>query len=148
MEQVEKKMMTATRFEIEQQLNQAIGSIRANGLANDIKIKLVKLKIALSDKVKEIEEYRKTTIDSIDKPENFDDLKKKVNEGTATNEEVAEFNNSTYNKEIADILIPYLNEVVEIEFDGITEDEFWAIVNKSDVELIYGYEYLRNKLVK
>lgn len=148
MEQVEKKMMTATRFEIEQQLNQAIGSIRANGLANDIKIKLVKLKIALSDKVKEIEEYRKTTIDSIDKPENFDDLKNKVNEGTATNEEVAEFNNSTYNKEIADILIPYLNEVVEIEFDGITEDEFWAIVNKSDVELIYGYEYLRNKLVK
>lgn len=148
MEQVEKKMMTATRFEIEQQLNQAIGSIRANGLANDIKIKLVKLKIALSDKVKEIEEYRKTTIDSIDKPENFEDLKKKVNEGTATNEEVAEFNNSTYNKEIADILIPYLNEVVEIEFDGITEDEFWAIVNKSDVELIYGYEYLRNKLVK
>lgn len=148
MEQVEKKMMTATRFEIEQQLNQAIGSIRANGLANDIKIKLVKLKIALSDKVKEIEEYRKTTIDSIDKPENFDDLKKKVNEGTATNEEVAEFNDSTYNKEIADILIPYLNEVVEIEFDGITEDEFWAIVNKSDVELIYGYEYLRNKLVK
>lgn len=148
MEQVEKKMMTATRFEIEQQLNQAIGSIRANGLANDIKIKLVKLKIALSDKVKEIEEYRKTTIDSIEKPENFDDLKKKVNEGTATNEEVAEFNNSTYNKEIADILIPYLNEVVEIEFDGITEDEFWAIVNKSDVELIYGYEYLRNKLVK
>lgn len=140
--------MTATRFEIEQQLNQAIGSIKANGLAGEIKVKLVKLKIEFSKIIEEIQAFRKTTLDSIDKPDNYEELKAKIESGEATIEEQKEFNELPFNKEVADILIPYLNEIVEVDFDGITEDEFWKVVENTDMELVYGYEYLMNKLVK
>ena len=144
------KVIKGTRWEFEQQLNNFIGSIKVNGLTKECKVALVKLKIELSKIVKEIEEYRKTTVDGVTKPEGYDDLKSKVDSKEATEEEKEEFEalEQVYNKELSDVLIPYFNEIVEVPFDGIKEDDFWGIVENSDVELIFGYEYLKNKLVR
>lgn len=144
------KVIKGTRWEFEQQLNNFIGSIKVNGLTKECKVALVKLKIELSKIVKEIEEYRKTTVDGVTKPEGYDDLKSKVDSKEATEEEKEKLEalEQVYNKELSDVLIPYFNEIVEVPFDGIKEDDFWGIVENSDVELIFGYEYLKNKLVR
>lgn len=144
------KVLKVSRWELEQQLNLFIGSIKVSGLSKECKVALVKLKIELGKFAKEIEEYRKATIDGVIKPEGYDELKSKVSENKATKEEEDKFNEleKAYNQELMEILVPYFNEVVEIPFEGIKEDDFWSIVENSDVEIIFGYEYLKNKLVK
>lgn len=150
MENEDKKVIKATRYEIESQLNNFVGSIKVNGLDKDCKLALVKLKIKLGEIVEEISEFRKKTVEGTIKPEGYDNLKQKVIYNKATNEEKAEFNKieNEYNKELGDILLPYLNETINVEFDGITEDDFWKIVENSEVDIIFGYEYLKKKLVK
>lgn len=146
----EEKVIKASRWELEQQLNQFIGTIKTNGLSKECKVALVKLKIELSKRVKEIDEFRKTTVDGVVKPEGYDELKSKVENKEVTTEEKAQFEEleKAYNKELMDVLVPYFNEVVEIPFEGIKEDDFWNIVENSEVEIIFGYEYLKNKLVQ
>lgn len=150
MENEDKKVIKATRYEIESQLNNLVGSIKVNGLDKDCKLTLVKLKIKLGEIVEEISEFRKKTVECTIKPEQYNYLKQKVEDNKATNEEKAEFNKieNEYNKELGDVLLPYLNEIIDVEFDGITEDNFWKIVENSEVEVIFGYEYLKKKLVK
>lgn len=150
MDNTEKKVLKATRYEIESQLNNFVGSIKVNGLDKDCKLALVKLKIKLGDITEEITEFRKKTVDGTAKPEKYDELKQKINDNKATDEDKTEFGKleAEYNKELADILLPYLNETIDVEFDGITEDDFWKIVENSEVEIIFGYEYLKKKLVK
>lgn len=150
MENEDKKVIKATRYEIESQLNNFVGSIKVNGLDKDCKLALVKFKIKLGEIVEEITEFRKKTVEGTVKPEGYDDLKQKIDDKKATNEEKAEFEKieAEYNKELGDVLLPYLNETIDVEFDGITEDSFWKIVENSEVEIIFGYEYLKKKLVK
>ena len=69
------KEIKASRFEIEQQLNTLVGSLKVKDLSPEGKIALVHLKLALTKIKTEIEEFRKTTIDSINKPEKLDELK-------------------------------------------------------------------------
>ena len=45
---MENKVLKASRFEIEQQLNQYIGNLKVEGLSSDAKLAIVKLKIELS----------------------------------------------------------------------------------------------------
>lgn len=144
------KVLKLSRWELEQQMNNFVGSIKVNGLSKECKVTLVKLKIELGKLAKEIEDYRKTVIDGVIKPDGYEELKTKVDNKTATKEEEFKFKELTenYNKELMDALIPYFNEVVEIPFDGIKEDDFWSIVENSEVEVIFGYEYLKNKLVQ
>ena len=146
----EEKVIKASRWELEQQLNQFIGIIKTNGLSKECKVSLVKLKIELSKYVKEIDEFRKTTVEAVVKPEGFDELKNKIERKEATLEEKTQFEEleKAYNQELMEVLVPYFNEVVEIPFDGIKEDDFWNIVENSEVEVIFGYEYLKNKLVQ
>lgn len=149
-ENKEIKELKATRFEIEQQLNQYIGNIKVEGLSKEGKLALVKLKLEMSDVVKEIEEFRKTTIESIDKPENYDELKEKAGKEDATQEDKDAWNKveQEYNKKFVDIALPYFNEEVSLPFDFISKDDFYKLVENNDVNVIYGYEYIYNKLVK
>lgn len=147
---MENKVLKASRFEIEQQLNQYIGSIKVEGLSNKAKLALVKLKIELSKIVEEISEFRKKTIESIDKPKNFDKLKAAAESDKATAKDKEAYNKveEEYNKKFADIALPYFNEIVEIPFDFITKEDFYTLVEHNDANVVFGYEYIYNKLVE
>ena len=91
MENEDKKVIKATRYEIESQLNNLVGSIKVNGLDKDCKLTLVKLKIKLGEIVEEISEFRKKTVECTIKPEQYNYLKQKVEDNKATDKEKAEF---------------------------------------------------------
>lgn len=147
---MENKTLKATRYEIEQQLNQYIGNIKVEDLSTDSKLALVKLKIELSKVISEIEEFRKKTIDSIEKPDNFDELRENAQKEGATKEdkEIWEKVEKEFNNKFVEIALPYFNEVVELPFDYISEEDFYTLVKHNDANLIFGYEYIYNKLVK
>lgn len=147
---MENKTLKATRYEIEQQLNQYIGNIKVEDLSTDSKLALVKLKIELSKVISEIDEFRKKTIDSIEKPDNFDELRENAQKEGATKEdkEIWEKVEKEFNDKFVEIALPYFNEVVELPFDYISEEDFYTLVKHNDANLIFGYEYIYNKLVK
>lgn len=147
---MENKTLKATRYEIEQQLNQYIGNIKVEDLSTDSKLALVKLKIELSKVISEIDEFRKKTIDSIEKPDNFDELRENAQKEGATKEdkEMWEKVEKEFNDKFVEIALPYFNEVVELPFDYISEEDFYTLVKHNDANLIFGYEYIYNKLVK
>lgn len=149
-EVIEVSEIKASRFEIEQQLNNLIGQIKVKGMSNDGKLAIVKLKIKLSAIMKEIEEFRKTTIDNIEKPEKLEELKEAAEKENATDEIKDAFKEveAVYNQEFAKVAIPYYNDTVNIAFDFLTESDFDNMVINNDLEAVFGYEYLYSKLVK
>lgn len=146
----EKKVLKASRFEIEQQLNQYIGSLKVEGLSSKAKLALVKLKIELSKIVEDLDNFRKRTLESIDKPENYDELKSTAEKEEATKEDKEAWSKveKEYNEKFAEVALPYFNEVVELPFDFLTEEDFYTLVEHNDVNVVFGYEYVYNKLVK
>ena len=147
---IENRTLKATRYEIDQQLNRYIGNLKVDGLSSEAKLALVKLKIEMTDIVKEIDEFRQKTIDSIQKPDNYDKLKEAASKEGATEEDKKVFAEAEarYNNAFAEIALPYFNEVVELPFDYITKEDFYTLVKNNDVNVIFGYEYVYNKLVK
>lgn len=146
----EKKVLKASRFEIEQQLNQYIGSLKVEGLTSKAKLALVKLKIEMSKVVEDLDNFRKKTLESIDKPENYNELKSAAEKEEATKEDKEAWSKveKEYNEKFAEVALPYFNEVVELPFDYITEEDFYTLVEHNDVNVVFGYEYVYNKLVK
>lgn len=146
----EVKEIKASRFEVEQQLNQFVGNLKVEGMSAKAKLALVKLKIELSKIMSDIEDFRKKTLESIDKPEKYDELKEAAEKADATAEDKAAFQpvSDEYNKKFGEVAIPYFNTVVSIPFDFISEDDFYAIVEHNDINVIFGYEYIYSKLVK
>ena len=146
----EKKVLKASRFEIEQQLNQYVGSLKVEGLTSKAKLALVKLKIEMSKVVEDINDFRKKTLESIDKPENYDELKSAAEREEATKEDKEAWGKveKEYNEKFAEVALPYFNEVVELPFDFLTEEDFYTLVEHNDVNVVFGYEYVYNKLVK
>lgn len=144
------EILKASRFEIEQQLNLYIGNIKVEGLSKEAKLSLVKLKLELSDVVRDIEEFRKKTLESIEKPENFDKLKEAAEKEDATEEDKKAYKEAEneYNNKFAEVAIPYFNEIIELPFTHISKEDFYKLVENNDVNVIYGYEYIYNKLVK
>lgn len=146
----EKKVLKASRFEIEQQLNQYVGSLKVEGLTSKAKLALVKLKIEMSKIVEDINDFRKKTLESIDKPENYDELKATTEKEEATKEDKEAWSKveKEYNEKFAEVALPYFNEIVELPFDFLTEEDFYTLVEHNDVNVVFGYEYVYNKLVE
>lgn len=146
----QENILKASRFEIEQQLNPFIGNLKVEGMSGDAKIALVYLKLELGKQVKAIDEFRKVTIASIDKPKNFDELKQKSESADATDEDKSAYKQveAEFNKKFGDIALPYFNEVVEMPFDYLTDADFKVLVKNNDLTVIFGYEYIYEKLVK
>ncbi len=144
------KEIKASRFEIEQQLNTLVGSLKVKDLSPEGKITLVHLKLALTKIKTGIEEFRKTTIDSINKPEKLDELKEAAEKENATDEVKSAFKQveAEYNKEFAEVAIPYYNAIVSIPFNFISESDFDSIVKNNDLDALFGYEYIHDKLVR
>lgn len=150
MEEKETNVMKASRFEIEQQLNQYIGNLKVDGLSADAKLALVKLKLELSKVMEDIDAFRKKAVDSIEKPENFDELREAANKEGATAEDKEAYKKAEeeYNKKFTDIALPYFNEIIDIPFDFISIDDFYNLVKNNEVNVVFGYEYIYRKLVK
>ena len=135
-------LINATKFELEQ-LNQFTSTLKVNGLEKESKIKLIKLKIELSKIVKEIDEFRKTTVDSI-KPDNYDELQQDLTEkGKKKFEEVQK----ELNTKFQEIVVPFYNTQVSIEFEKLTPDEYFSLMADNDLPELSGYEYVYNLLV-
>lgn len=150
MEEKETNVMKASRFEIEQQLNPFIGNLKVEGISAEGKLSLVLLKLELSKVIKDIEDFRKTTLESIDKPKNYEELEQAANKEDATKEDKEAFKKvqDEYNSKFVEVALPYFNEIVDIPFDFISKDDFKEVVKHNDANVVFGYEYVYNKLVK
>lgn len=123
--------MELTNFEIKQ-LNLFTDTLLVTGMSTEGKISLVTLKPKLRKIANEIVEFEKTTADSI-RPENIEDL---------SDEDKAKLD-----KDYSDIIVPFYNKVIEIEFDLLSKEDFYKLVEHNDIEKLIGYEYIYTKLV-
>lgn len=123
--------MELTNFEVKQ-LNLFTDTILVTGMSTEGKISLVTLKPKLRKIANEIAEFEKTTADSI-RPENIEDL---------SDEDKAKLD-----KDYSDIIVPFYNTTVEIEFDLLSKEDFYKLVEHNDIEKLIGYEYIYTKLV-
>ena len=123
--------MELTNFEVKQ-LNLFTDTLLVTGMSTEGKISLVTLKPKLRKIANEIAEFEKTTADSI-RPENVEDL---------SDEDKAKLD-----KDYSDIIVPFYNTVIEIEFDLLSKEDFYKLVEHNDIEKLIGYEYIYTKLV-
>ena len=123
--------MELTNFEVKQ-LNLFTDTLLVTGMSTEGKISLVTLKPKLRKIANEIAEFEKTTADSI-RPENVEDL---------SDEDKAKLD-----KDYSDIIVPFYNKVVEIEFNLLSKEDFYKLVEHNDIEKLIGYEYIYTKLV-
>lgn len=123
--------MELTNFEVKQ-LNLFTDTLLVTGMSTEGKISLVTLKPKLRKIANEIAEFEKTTADSI-RPENVEDL---------SDEDKAKLD-----KDYSDIIVPFYNKVIEIEFDLLSKEDFYKLVEHNDIEKLIGYEYIYTKLV-
>ena len=123
--------MELTNFEVKQ-LNLFTDTILVTGMSTEGKISLVTLKPKLRKLANEIAEFEKTTADSI-RPENVEDL---------SDEDKAKLD-----KDYSDIIVPFYNTTVEIEFDLLSKEDFYKLVEHNNIEKLIGYEYIYTKLV-
>lgn len=123
--------MELTNFEVKQ-LNLFTDTLLVTGMSTEGKISLVTLKPKLRKIANEIAEFEKTTADSI-RPENVEDL---------SDEDKAKLD-----KDYSDIIVPFYNTTVEIEFDLLSKEDFYKLVEHNDIEKLIGYEYIYTKLV-
>ena len=123
--------MELTNFEVKQ-LNLFTDTLLVTGMSTEGKISLVTLKPKLRKIANEIAEFEKTTADSI-RPENVEDL---------SDEDKAKLD-----KDYSDIIIPFYNTTIEIEFDLLSKEDFYKLVEHNNIEKLIGYEYIYTKLV-
>ena len=123
--------MELTNFEVKQ-LNLFTDTLLVTGMSTEGKISLVTLKPKLRKIANEIAEFEKTTADSI-RPENVEDL--------------SEEDKTKLDKDYSDIIVPFYNTTVEIEFDLLSKEDFYKLVEHNDIEKLIGYEYIYTKLV-
>ena len=123
--------MELTNFEVKQ-LNLFTDTLLVTGMSTEGKISLVTLKPKLRKMANEIAEFEKTTADSI-RPENVEDL---------SDEDKAKLD-----KDYSDIIVPFYNTTVEIEFDLLSKEDFYKLVEHNNIEKLIGYEYIYTKLV-
>lgn len=123
--------MELTNFEVKQ-LNLFTDTLLVTGMSTEGKISLVTLKPKLRKIANEIAEFEKTTADSI-RPENVEDL--------------SEEDKAKLDKDYSDIIVPFYNTTIEIEFDLLSKEDFYKLVEHNNIEKLIGYEYIYTKLV-
>ena len=138
---MEKKEVKMTRNEVVV-LNQLLSSVKVSGMPVDAKRKLIGLKIDMGRVAKLAEEFQKETIES-HKPDNFDKL-----QADTTEEGRKEFEllASEIDTKVREILNPYYEEEVSINFCGIAQEEFDKLTDINDLTLA-AFEFLNQKLL-
>ena len=123
--------MELTNFEVKQ-LNLFTDTLLVTGMSTEGKISLVTLKPKLRKIANEIAEFEKTTADSI-RPENVENL--------------SEEDKAKLDKDYSDIIVPFYNTTIKIEFDLLSKEDFYKLVEHNNIEKLIGYEYIYTKLV-
>lgn len=123
--------MELTNFEVKQ-LNVFTDTLLVTDMSTEGKVNLVALKHKLRKIANEVTEFEKTTADSI-RPNNV--------------EELTEDEKANLDKEYSEIIVPFYNEVVTIEFDMLSKEDFCKLVEHNNIEKLVGYEYIYAKLV-
>ena len=138
---MEKKEVKMTRNEVVV-LNQLLSSVKVSGMPVDAKRKLIGLKIDMGRVAKSAEEFQKETIES-HKPDNFDEL-----QSSTTEEGKKEFEALAIeiDARVREILNPYYEEEVSINFCGIAQEEFDKLTDINDMTLA-AFEFLNEKLL-
>lgn len=138
---MEKKEVKMTRNEAAV-LNQVLAEVKIKGMGVDARRCLVGLKLDLGRLIKSAEEFQKETIES-HKPDNFDEL-----QSSTTEEGRKEFEllASEIDTKVREILNPYYEEEVTINFCGITQEEFDKLTDINDMTLA-AFEFLNEKLL-
>lgn len=138
---MEKKEVKMTRNEAAV-LNQVLAEVKIKGMGVDARRCLVGLKLDLGRLMKSAEEFQKETIES-HKPDNFDEL-----QSSTTEEGRKEFEllASEIDTKVREILNPYYEEEVTINFCGITQEEFDKLTDINDMTLA-AFEFLNEKLL-
>ena len=123
--------MELTNFEVKQ-LNVFTDTLLVTDMSTEGKVNLVALKHKLRKIANEVAAFEKTTADSI-RPNNGGEL---------TEDEKANLD-----KEYSEIIVPFYNEVVTIEFDMLSKEDFCKLVEHNNIEKLVGYEYIYAQLV-
>ena len=123
--------MELTNFEVKQ-LNVFTDTLLVTDMSTEGKVNLVALKHKLRKIANEVTEFEKTTADSI-RPNNV--------------EELTEDEKANLDKEYSEIIVPFYNEVVTIEIDMVSKEDFCKLVEHNNIEKLVGYEYIYAKLV-
>lgn len=138
---MEKKEVKMTRNEAAV-LNQVLAEVKIKGMGVDARRCLVGLKLDLGRLMKSAEEFQKETIES-HKPDNFDELQSSTTEeGKKEFEALAQ----EIDARVREILNPYYEEEVSINFCGIAQEEFDKLTDINDLTLA-AFEFLNEKLL-
>ena len=123
-------------------LNRVLADVKIKGLGVDARRSLVGLKLDLGRLMKSAEEFQKETIES-HKPDNFDEL-----QSSTTEEGKKEFEALAIeiDARVREILNPYYEEEVSINFCGIAQEEFDKLTDINDLTLA-AFEFLNEKLL-
>ena len=60
---------------------------------------------------------------------------------------LSEEDKAKLDKDYSDIIVPFYNTTIEIEFDLLSKEDFYKLVEYNNIEKLIGYEYIYTKLV-
>lgn len=137
------------KWEVKMIFNAALSSIKINNISKEDKINLIKLKIGLSKVQSELETYEKSVVESL-KNDEYAEYEKAVQEVGATEEAKVKFKElqKELEKSANEICMEEYNKEVSIECAHLTDETFYMIADSFDMQMLGGYDYIYNKLVK
>ena len=123
-------------------LNQVLAGIKVKGMGVDARRKMIGLKLDLGRMAKTAEDFQKQTVE-LHKPENFKELQAIDTE--AGKKEFEKLSKEIESK-VYEVLNPYYEELVTIQFDGIAAEEFDILSEQNELNLS-ALEFLNEKLL-
>lgn len=145
----EVKGLEFAKWEIKMIFNQALSGIKVNDIKKEDKLNLIKLKIELGEYASKLQEYEKSVIDAL-KNDEYIQAEKAAQSADASNEVKSKFEELMHNleKEANDTCMKEYNTIVTIDCEKLSKDVFYCIADTIQLELLGGYDYIYNKLVK
>lgn len=135
------------KWEIKMIFNTAISSVKVSDVSKEDKINLIKLKIELGKIDTQIKEYEKTVVESL-KTDEYNAAEQSAQSGTEEDKTKFKDMQLKLEKDASEICMTLYNEEVSIECKHLSEETFYQIADLFDIQMLGGYDYLYNKLVK
>ena len=138
-----------SKWEVKVIFNNALASVKVNNLNAEDRINLIKLKIGLGKAAASIQEYEKTVVESL-KDDTYTDAEKAAQSPEASDEDKEAFAKiqSKLEKDASEACMSEYNDAIRIPCKYLTEETFYSIAEYFDMQMLGGYDYIYNKLVK
>lgn len=122
-----------TRYEV-MRLSEFLSGVRGIGkISSEDRVNIVMLKIALSSIIEDIDNFKKISTETL--------LTKDISE-------FSEVEKEEIDTKFKEMLLPYINEQVELKYTQISKDSFKLLIAELTIDEINLYEYFYKKLVK